>query len=96
VFRNPKDLFRLWIAFVLPVTWYAAAIAQSVDPAWLRYESFKKNTPAGIPHLIAIVGPGPVLRSAGQELVRALGTRPPTGARTSSLPPKDAFVLGPL
>ena len=94
--RNWKDLFRLWIAFVLPAAWYAAALGQTVDPAWLRYESFKKNTPTGIPRLIAIIGPGPVLRSAGQELVRALGTRPPTGARTSSLPSKDAFVLGPL
>ena len=95
VLRSPQYLFRLWIALVLPVSLYNAAIAQAADPAWLRYESFK-NTPTGTPHLIAIVGPGPVLRSAGQELVRALGTRPASGGRTATLPAKDAFVLGPL
>jgi len=95
VLRNQERLLKLWIAIVLPAVLSIAAIGESADPAWLRYENFK-NTPSGTPHLIAIVGPGPVLRSAGQELVRALGTHAATGGRAATLPPKDAFVLGPL
>ena len=71
------------------------AMAQTADPAWLRYESLKKSA-TGTPNLIAIVGRSPVLFSAGQELVRALGTRPAQHGRTASLPTKDAFFLGTL
>ena len=57
--------------------------AQGADPAWLRYEGMQKAG-AGTPNLIAIVGRGPVLFSAGQELVRALGTRPAQPGRTTA------------
>jgi alpha-glucuronidase len=60
----------------------------------LGYDALRSSAPS-LPHLIAIVGPDQVLRSAGRELVRALGTqpaRPGTGA--AALPSQNAFVLG--
>lgn len=71
------------------------SVAQTPDPAWLRYEGLKKSA-TGTPNLIAIVGHSPVLFSAGHELVRALGTRPAQSGRAASLPAKDAFFLGTL
>ena len=91
--RNPRS--PLVVSSIFLVTLTVAAAAQTVDPAWLRYEGLK-NTATGTPNLIAIVGRSPVLLSAGQELVRALGTRPASHGRTSALPPKDAFFLGTL
>jgi alpha-glucuronidase len=89
--RNSRSLLLISIFFLLAMI----AAAQTADPAWLRYDGLQKSA-AGTPNLIAIVGRGPVLFSAGQELVRALGTRPATHGRTASLPPKDAFFLGTL
>ncbi len=70
-----------------------AAIAQSGDATWLRYDQLKKSAP-GLPNLIAIVGRGDVLRSAGGELVRALGTQAARQGPAAGLPARDAFVLG--
>jgi len=70
------------------------------DEAWLRYQSLPTQAVAGLPHLIATVGRGEVLRTAANELARALG-QPATsgGARATlpdALPDQDAFVLGTL
>ena len=69
------------------------ALGQSADPAWLRYDAFKASPPA-LPHTIAIIGNGKVLRTAGSELVRALGTQPPRKGAVAEIPAKDALVLG--
>jgi alpha-glucuronidase len=92
-----KTLSRslLFAAMFSPFVLTTASAAQTADPAWLRYEGLKKSA-TGTPNLIAIVGRSPVLFSAGQELVRALGTRPAQHGRATSLPAKDAFFLGTL
>src|SRR5205823_15040941 len=69
--------------FLMALAFGRFALAQSADPAWLRYDALK-NAATGTPHLIAIVGQSPVLHSAGEELVRALGTRPPNRGSASS------------
>src|SRR5438270_11601555 len=81
--------------FLMALAFGRFALAQSADPAWLRYDALK-NAATGTPHLIAVIGRDAVLRSAGEGLVRALGTEPANqgSASSSSLPAKDAFVLG--
>ena len=69
------------------------ALAQTADPAWLRYDVMKKSS-SGLPQTIAIVGKGEVLRTAGSELVRALGTKPSRQGGVAALPAKNALVLG--
>jgi alpha-glucuronidase len=71
----------------------APAFGQTADLAWLRYDGLKEAAPK-LPHVVAIVGSGPVLRSAGSELVRALGTQNAPQGPAATLPHKDAFVLG--
>ena len=67
--------------------------AQTTDPAWLRYGVLRDAAPS-LPTSIAIVGNGGLLRTAGSELAKALAGGPKAQGSTSSLPPKDAFVLG--
>ncbi len=63
------------------------------DPAWLRYTALRQSAPY-LPSSIAIVGNGKLLRKAGGELARALAGGPKAEGATSSLPAKNAFVLG--
>jgi alpha-glucuronidase len=72
-----------------------AAIGQEgdADPAWLRYKALRESA-AYLPTSIAIVGNGSLLRTAGGELARALAGAPKAEGPTSSLPAKNAFVLG--
>jgi alpha-glucuronidase len=65
----------------------------AADPAWLRYTALRKSAPY-LPSSIAIVGNGELLRTAGGELARALAGGPKAQGATSSLPAKNAFVLG--
>lgn len=67
--------------------------AQTADPAWLRYQALRESA-AYLPTSIAIVGNGKLLRTAGGELARALAGGPKAQGSTSTLPAKDAFVLG--
>jgi alpha-glucuronidase len=69
------------------------AIGQSADPAWLRYDTLKASSPA-LPPTIAIIGSGKVLRTAGAELVHALGTQPARQGAVATIPAKNALVLG--
>jgi alpha-glucuronidase len=69
------------------------SLGQTADAAWLRYDGLKASAQS-LPHLIAIVGSGPVLRSAGNELVRALGTQNARQGPAAALPATNAFVLG--
>ncbi|HEX6802273.1 MAG TPA: alpha-glucuronidase family glycosyl hydrolase [Terriglobales bacterium] len=64
------------------------------DAAWLRYEALKQSATAGLPHVIVVVGRGEVLRTAANELVRALGREASSAGPTSGLPSTDAIVLG--
>jgi alpha-glucuronidase len=80
-----------WPLFAVNVvTLYAQATA---DPAWLRYTALRQSAPY-LPSSIAIVGNGKLLRAAGGELARALAGGPKAEGATSSLPAKNAFVLG--
>jgi alpha-glucuronidase len=74
----------------MPVAMRAQTAA---DPAWLRYTALRKSAPY-LPSSIAIVGNGELLRTAGGELARALAGGPKAQGSTSSLPAKNAFVLG--
>jgi alpha-glucuronidase len=72
----------------------ASLRAQSAaDPAWLRYHALRESA-AYLPTSIAIVGNGSLLRTAGDELAHALAGAPKAEGPTSSLPAKNAFVLG--
>ena len=72
----------------------AALLADSgADAAWLRYDSLKTSAPA-VPRLIAVVGNGEVLRTAGNELALALGNTAANQGPATALPEKNAFVLG--
>ena len=69
--------------------------AQSgADEAWLRYQSLPAPAVAGLPHWIAAVGRGEVLRTAANELAQALGHPAASGGARAALPDNDAFVLG--
>jgi alpha-glucuronidase len=74
----------------MPVAMRAQTAA---DPAWLRYTALRKSAPY-LPSSIAIVGNGKLLRTSGGELARALAGGPKAQGPTSSLPAKNAFVLG--
>lgn len=63
------------------------------DPAWLRYGALRSSA-SYLPTSIAIVGSGELLRTAGGELAKALAGGPKAQGPTSSLPAKNAFVLG--
>lgn len=63
------------------------------DPAWLRYRALRVSAPY-LPTSIAVVGKGDLLRTAGGELAKALAGGPKAQGPTSSLPAKNAFVLG--
>jgi alpha-glucuronidase len=63
------------------------------DPAWLRYGDLRRSAPY-LPTSIAIVGNGQLLRTAGAELAKALAGGPKAQGATSSLPARNAFVLG--
>jgi len=67
--------------------------AQAADPAWLRYDVVKQSS-STLPQTIAVVGTGDVLRTAGSELVRALGTEPRRQGAVTAIPAKNALVLG--
>lgn len=88
----PRFGFLLFSLFLVgfSVRVYAEA---SADPAWLRYDGLRSSAPY-LPRSIAIVGNGALLRTAGNELAQGLAGGPKAQGRTSSLPAKDAFVLG--
>jgi alpha-glucuronidase len=72
----------------------AALHAQtSADPAWLRYHGLRSAAPY-LPHSIAIVGQGALLRTAGSELARGLAGGSKAEGPTATLPARNAFVLG--
>src|ERR1051326_1409381 len=83
-----RAALSIWIAVATPV--YAETMA---DHAWLRYQALRNSAPY-LPTSIAIVGNGDVLRRAGGELAKALAGGPKAQGPTSSLPAKNAFVLG--
>jgi alpha-glucuronidase len=68
-------------------------VAESGADAWLRYSSLKSSTPS-LPNLIAVVGRGEILRTAADELVHALAEKPKNQGPATTLPARDAFVLG--
>jgi alpha-glucuronidase len=80
-----------WLLFAVNVVTLHAQT--SADPAWLRYTALRQSAPS-LPTSIAIVGNGKLLRTAGGELARALAGAPKAEGPTSSLPAKNAFVLG--
>src|SRR5437667_7265056 len=59
--------------------------------AWLRYRDLKTSS---LPDLVAVVGNGALVRNAGAELVRALGTKPKAQGPATHIPARNAFVLG--
>ncbi len=81
------------VVLLILVALCTCALGQSGDPAWLRYDVVKEYSSA-LPQTIAIVGTGEVLRTAGSELVRALGTKPSRQGGVAALPAKNALVLG--
>jgi alpha-glucuronidase len=87
----------LRIIFIIPLICFvtvAPGDAQTAAyPAWLRYSALRDAAPS-LPTSIAIVGNGELLRTAGGELAKALAGGPKAQGTTSSLPPKNAFVLG--
>lgn len=86
---------RVALLAVLLLSSAVAAFGQetAADPAWLRYTALRQSAPY-LPTSIAIVGNGKLLRTAGGELARALAGAPKAQGPTSSLPAKNAFVLG--
>ena len=88
-----KISIHLTIACLLGILLATGSFAQSADPAWLRYQGVKEAAPK-LPHVVAIIGRGEVLRSAGNELVGALGTQHSRVGAAAALPHRDAFVLG--
>src|SRR4029077_15847155 len=58
-----------------------------------RYTALRQSAPY-LPSSIAIVGNGSLLRTAGGEIAHALPRGPKTQRATSSLPAKNALVLG--
>jgi alpha-glucuronidase len=69
------------------------SLAETGAEAWLRYSSLKSSTPS-LPTLIAVVGRGEILRTAADELVHALAEKPKNQGPASTLPNRNAFVLG--
>ena len=70
-----------------------AASAESGADAWLRYSSVKPGA-SSLPGLVAAVGKGEMVRTAGRELVRALAGKPANQGPVGALPNANAFVLG--
>ena len=87
-----SSAIRILVLLTL-VTSCAYALGEDADAAWLRYDTFKASSPA-LPPTIAIIGSGKVLRTAGGELARALGTQPARQGAVATIPAKNAFVLG--
>lgn len=67
--------------------------AETGAEVWLRYSSLKSSSPS-LPSLIAVVGRGEVLRTAAKELVHALAEKTKDQGPASTLPNRNAFVLG--
>jgi len=76
-----------WLSFCCHVR------AETGAEAWLRYSSVKPPA-SSLPGLVAAVGNGEMVRTAGRELVRALAGKPANQGPVGALPNANAFVLG--
>jgi len=85
--------FRFLALLMLGVSLLKCASAETGAEAWLRYSSLKPAA-TSLPHLVAAVGASKMVRTAGLELVHALGEKPVSQGPAPALPNADAFVLG--
>jgi alpha-glucuronidase len=68
------------------------ATAETGAEGWLRYSQVKDNA-ASLPTCVAVIGDSAVVRTAGNQLVRALEGAPGNLVSTGEIPSADAFVL---
>src|SRR6516164_6728095 len=89
-----RHFHRTAVAFGCMVLGSFVRAQSGADEAWLRYQSLPAPSTAGLPHLIAVVGRGEVLRASANELAQALGQQAKSAGAAAALPDQDAFVLG--
>src|SRR6058998_163945 len=85
--------YRFLALLLLGLAVFRHASAETGAEAWLRYSSVKPAA-SSLPGLVAAVGKGEMVRTAGRELVRALAGKPANQGPVGALPNANAFVLG--